>query len=299
MSSSNSIINISTKNISGKCDLKCSYSFKYPSINLTVKNNQFMLTLTCDDTMPAVVFNEAQYNVSAINIYSPSLHLFNDTRASAELQIEHIPVKGGPNLYVCIPIIKSSDTTTASSLISDIIIKSGNNAPAKNDSFNLNTNNFSLQNIVPKAAFYNYTGTSNNKGEYIVYGMNNAIPLSEKILNILNKIIKPYNIDIKGNALFYNASGPNSNIKSQGIYISCQPTGSSKETTTVLNEKQGVSFDVGSIFKNLYNSSLFQILIIILVIGIVLFLFTRVFYYLTGKSEGGILQTFKIPKMKT
>ena len=32
-------INISPKNVYGKCDLKCIYNFKYKETNLTVKNN--------------------------------------------------------------------------------------------------------------------------------------------------------------------------------------------------------------------------------------------------------------------
>lgn len=298
MSGSNSNINISTKNISGKCDLKCSYSFNYPTTNITVKNNEYMITLTPENTMPGVVFNEAQYTVSEINLYLPSLHLFNDTKASAELQIVHIPEKGGNNLYVCIPIISSSDTNNASNIISNIIQQTANKAPARNEKFRLNLNNFTLQNIIPKTGYYNYTGTSNNKGEYIVYGLNNAIPINNKTLTILANIIDPLNINITGNSLFYNPTGPNTGIKQQGIYISCQPTGSSNEKTQITNEKQSVSsIDITSLSKEIYSNVVSQIIIIVIIVGLVLYLFRYIFYYLTSKDNSNMLQSFKIPNL--
>ena len=39
-------INISVQNIQGKCDLKCSYNFKYPESNTTAKNNGVFISLT-------------------------------------------------------------------------------------------------------------------------------------------------------------------------------------------------------------------------------------------------------------
>jgi len=300
MSTSESIVNISTKNIYGKCDLKCSYSFNYQTTNLTIKNNEYMISLTPENSMPSVIFNEAQYMVSSINIYSPSLHLFNNQKASAEIQIEHIPVKGGLILYVCIPIINSGDLTNASNMLINIINETAKNAPAKNETFQLNMNNFTLQNIVPRTSFYSYTGKDENKGEFIVYGMNNAIPISQKALSILTKIIKPYNKNIYGNSIFYNPNGPNSSIKPQGIYISCQPTGSSKEETQIVNDKQGTTtyFDITSFLNKLYSSTISQIIIIIFIIIIILYIFSKLFNYIINKNNGNILHTLKFPITK-
>ena len=38
-------IDISKKNISGKCDLKCAYNFNYPESNTTSKNNSVFINL--------------------------------------------------------------------------------------------------------------------------------------------------------------------------------------------------------------------------------------------------------------
>ena len=120
MSSQN--INISPKNISGKCDLKCAYNFTYPESNSTAKNNNVMITLTPDNSSePPVTYNTEKYTVSNIYITCPSLHKFNDKKLDAEIFIQHVPVKGGQNLTVAIPIISSSESSTASNLITQII----------------------------------------------------------------------------------------------------------------------------------------------------------------------------------
>ena len=263
-------INISPKNVYGKCDLKCIYNFKYKETNLTVKNNGINISMTCDNTnVPPVMYNEAKYNVSQIMIFSPSLHLFNENKVDAEIIIEHIPESGGQNLFVCIPIIKSGDSTTASTLLSQVIAGVAANAPAANETTNLNISGFTLNQIVPKSPFFSYSGTYNNStSDFIVFGKNYAIPLNEKVLTILSSIIKPFNLPMIGDNLFFNAKGPNSSGSvGDGIYISCQPTGSSEEETEITNTKSSSSYDMG----NLLDNSTLK-LIIKIVVGCILFI---------------------------
>ena len=104
--------------------------------------------------------------------------------------------------------------------------------------------------------------------DFIVFGKNYAIPLSEKILNVLGSIIKPFNLPMIGDNLFFNAKGPNSSGSiGDGIYISCQPTGSSEEEIEITNTKSSSSYDMG----NLIDNSTFKIIIKILV-GCILFI---------------------------
>ena len=148
---SNQNINISAKNITGKCDLKCSYAFKYSESNSTAKNEGVAIGITYDSrSVPPVVYNNEKYTVSKIMITSPSLHTFNDNSMPGEIVVEHIPVKGGNNLKVCVPFTSSSESSSASNLITEVIEKVSANAPREGDSTNLNISNFNLQNIVPK-----------------------------------------------------------------------------------------------------------------------------------------------------
>lgn len=263
-------INISPKNVYGKCDLKCIYNFKYKETNLTVKNNGINISMTCDNTnVPPVMYNEVKYNVSQIILFSPSLHLFNESKVDAELIIEHIPDTGGENLFVCIPIIKSNDSSTASSLLTQVISGVATNAPAANETTTLNLSGFTLSKIVPKSPFFSYSGTySDSTADFIVFGKNYAIPLSEKVLTALGSIIKPFPLPMIGDNLFFNAKGPNSSGSvGDGIYISCQPTGSSEEEIDITNTKNSDSYDIG----NLTDNSTFKLIVKILV-GCILFI---------------------------
>jgi hypothetical protein len=267
-------INISQNNVYGKCDLKCAYNFKYKESAITAKNNGVNISLTCDNSsVPPVLYNEEKYNLSQILIFSPSLHLFNNSKTEAEIIVEHTPESGGQNLFVCVPIIKSGDSTTASTLLTQIISGTAANAPAANETTSMNLSGFTLNKIIPKSPFFSYSGTySNSTADFIVFGKNYAIPLNQNVLNGLGKIIKPFPLPMLGDNLFLNAKGPNSSGSiGDGIYISCQPTGSSEEETEITNTKSTSESDVSVSFENIVNSSTFK-LIMKIIIGIVLFI---------------------------
>jgi len=267
-------INISPQNVYGKCDLKCVYNFKYKESTLTVKNNGVNISLTYDNSnVPPVLYNQAKYNVSQIMIFSPSLHLFNNNKVEAEIIVEHVPESGGQNLFVCVPIIKSSDSTTASSLLSQVISGTAANAPAENETTNLNLSGFTLSNIIPKSPFFSYSGSyTNSTADFIVFGKNYAIPLNEKVLTALGSIIKPFPLPMLGDNLFINAKGPNSSGSiGDGIYISCQPTGSSEEETDITNTKSTTDSDVSISIGNLIDNPTFKLIVKIL-IGCILFI---------------------------
>jgi|LauGreDrversion4_1035100.scaffolds.fasta_scaffold04679_5 carbonic anhydrase len=278
-------INISRDNVQGKCDLKCAYNFNYSESNCTAKNNGVMINLTYDNrsTSP-VLYNNQKYNVSGIMITSPSVHNFNGNKVAAEIVVEHSGVLGGPQLFVAIPIISSSNSSSGSNLIKEVIESVATNAPRQGDSTNLNISGFTLQNIVPNKPFFSYT--SSDKNEYIVFGILEAIPINNSTLTKLGKIIKPFPVPMKGNALFLNSSGPNttSTNGSDGIYISCKPTGSSKEETAVEYTKNTPSYDLSKLLDNPITMLVFQI-IIGCFIFIILFIFiSYVYRFLTSGS---------------
>jgi len=277
-------MNISVQNILGKCDLKCSYNFKYSESNITAKNNSNFISLTCDNSsVPPVTYNNQKYNVSKVLILCPSIHLFNNSTLQGEIIIEHTPVQGGKLLDVAIPIKLSNETTTASNLITDIIQGVANNAPSDGDATNMNISGFTLEAIVPKKPFYSYTS---NNTDWIVFGDLEAIPLNSNTLKTLSKVIKPSYIPTQAeNGLFYNSSGPNSNTNlGDGIYISCQPTGSSEEETAVTYEKTGtnkVSFDL---LSNPYAIILILILAACIIFSVLFYILNFVYNYLTSDS---------------
>ena len=293
MSNNQPNINISVQNIQGKCDLKCSYNFKYPESKITAKNNGVFISLSYDNSsVPPVSYNDEKYTVSTIMITCPSIHLFNNSLEAAEFIIEHVPVKGGNNLLVCVPIKLSSESSTASNLITEIIQDVANNAPAQGDSTNINISGFTLDKIVPNKPFYSYSSGNN---DWIVFNDLDAIPLNSNTLATLGKIIKPFPIPTPGEkGLFYNSSGPNSigNI-GEGIYISCQPTGSSQEETSVTYDKNTTSYDFSTILNNPNVLLFFQVIIGCIVFILVFLVLNYVYTYFT--SDAAKLPSFRIP----
>lgn len=263
-------INISMSNVAGNCDLKCSYSFKYTQSSSTAKNNGIMISLSYDSSSVApVIFNENKYIVENILITSPSIHTFDYNTMPGEICIVHNPEMGGNNLIVCIPFTSSSESSNATQIITDIISTVSMNAPSDGDSTNLNMN-FSLQDIIPKKPFYTYQ--DNNNDNFIVFGSNFAIPLSSSTISTLQQIINPFPIPTPGTSLFYNSKGPVSGVKvGDGLYISCQPTGSTKDEVEVQYDTPSSSFDFSNITQNPIVKN-----IILILIGMLLFII--VFY---------------------
>jgi len=287
MTTNNQSINISQQNVQGKCDLKCAYNFKYPESNSTAKNNGIMINLTYDNgSNPPVSYNTQNYTVSNISIVSPSVHTFNNTTANAEIIIEHVPSKGGQNFYVGIPIVSSTESSSASNILTDIIQSVANNAPADGESTNLSISDFTLQKIVPQKPYFSYTDLNNS--DWIVFGLQDAIPLNSSILKTLGNIIKPYAMSTTGNSLFYNSTGPNTTSIGDGIYISCQPTGSSEEEVDVVYEKNQVNYDLSTLFNNPTFLLIFQIILGIIIFIVVMFGLNYAYTYFTS-------DTIKIP----
>jgi hypothetical protein len=273
-------IDISKKNVSGKCDLKCAYNFQYPESNTTAKNQGVMINLTYDNSkIPPVTYNTQKYTVTGIIIISPSLHLFNGVTTDAEIIIQHTPVKGGPLLMVGIPIKSSSESSDASYLLKEIIDITGTNAPSQGESTNLSISGFTLDKIVPNKPYYSYTDNQNN--DWIMFGILDAIPLNSATISILQKIIKPFPLHMIGGELFFNTSGPNSTKVGEGIYISCKPTGSSSEETEVKYSKNTPSYDFENILDNPVTKTIFQIIIGCILFLIVFMMFNYIYQWIT------------------
>ena len=225
------IMNISGSNIAGKCTNKCIFSFKYPTTSATATNygNQLTIHLSNPSGVPDVKFNTTKYNVSSCQICCPSVHKYNGNRADAELLIIHHPINGGKMLFVWIPISLQGINTTATKIISDIILAVSNGAPSQGQNTN-KISEFTLDSIVPSKSFYNY---STHDTENIVFDINNAIGIQQMIFDKLKNVISPpMNTINAGPELFINVKGP-SNVSSNDIYIDCQPTDSSGETVKV------------------------------------------------------------------
>lgn len=274
-------IDISKDKIAGQCNTKCAYSFAYQDCGLSAENKASWITFSLDPvpSVPPVLYNNKQYKPISIDILQPSSHTYNGIRAAAEIAILHRPVDGGNDLFIYIPITKSTDNSGASILIDQMINGAPKNA---NDKIpDVNVENFSLNTIVPKSPFFSY---SKNNSDVIVFP--NSIPLSEATLNILKSITKPKPIENKdtGTKVFYNGVGPKSTLADQGIYIDCQPTGSSGEVE-IVTAKNPPIYDMDSIMKDPTMYLIIQLIVSCIIFVVIYMAISYGFAFITSTSN--------------
>lgn len=274
-STSNSPININSSNVSGNCDSKCDYKYKYQSSSCVGKNVGNYISLSYDSSSSLIKYNEINYYVKEIRIYYPSLHSYNGNKGDAELIIVHMSNTGEMPLLVCIPIKISSSSTP---MLANIISTMARNSPSEGDSTTIKMLEYNLGRIIPKKGFYTYTATEPYQPcmenvNYVVYDINDAsLSITDDLYNKLKSIIKK--TESKPNdggfiKFFYNSKGPNT-ISEDDIYIDCQPVGESEETTTIINES-GLGSDYS--WENLKNNDAFKIFIGIIIFIIILLIF--------------------------
>ena len=256
-------MNISRQSISGICNTKCNLSFNYPESNCTASNHGSLIKLTYDNgTSPPVKYNNNDYNVEGVFIFSPSRHLYNGQQLPGEIAISHISTNGAPNLTIFVPIMVSE---TSDTMLEEIINQVATGAANSGESTTIKTD-YTLNNIVPTKPFFNYTF---NNGEVIVYGLITAANLNRTTIQTLRNLVTASPMILEGPKLFVNTTGPNKKTNSGEIYIDCKPTGSSEETTEVTEEKSdpvSYSFTLEELLKNpiflfLISGSLFILLI--------------------------------------
>lgn len=237
----NKIINISPDAVSGRCEAKCMYNYNYPPNSVVkIRHESHFIAIEQDSdttsTTPPVSYNEESYNVTKALLFSPSLHLFNNNKMDAEVMIEHIAVSGSRKLFVCVPVRKMAGDS--SEMLSAVVNGTAKKAPAVSETTTITVNSpLTFNDILPKGPFFSYTGKYGEETcDFIVYGKLFSIAFSETDLKTLQDMIKPFHLPMLGDYLFVNSKGANIDGKGNnkdGIYIKCQPTGTSTETTEV------------------------------------------------------------------
>jgi carbonic anhydrase len=265
-----------TKNTTGVCNLKCSYSFKYPPTNLQITNKGSYISFKVDNSSSSpVIYNDQNYNVQEARLYQPSLHTYAGQHADAELIISHTNTISTKKLLVSIPIKTSSTSTSDSSTFFDLIfIEVQKTANSQGQQAMYNNPTFTLGKFVPMTPYYSYTGTlpwapQNGTYAYVVYSIENAIAMSTQSMSVLKSVVYQSNTTIQTNPydIFYNSVGPVT--PSQGeIYIDCQPTGDDGEILVPAKIDTGGLLD-NQLLQSLINSNLVKILIgALIMIGI-------------------------------
>lgn len=284
---SQSPMNISKSHWDNYCDEKCAYSFDYKtSSNCNVNNYGSYLQLSYDSSNPPpVTFNTYTYYVEKIEIYCPSLHLFNGVQVDGELIITHSPTSMGAPLMVCVPLSSAKMQTSASTqIITDIINGSTQLKPNSGEAVSVKLNDYNLNSIVPQSPFYYYE--DNNGNNIVVYGLQDAISINSSTISTLKTMITA-TTDIKYPSVDYyylNKNGPTIGSSGDGqIYIDCQPTGNSEDTTAVEYSKPAIVNNLGTFL----NSQIIVFLVAAFIFVFLIVLIHKLLIYLTGNTARG------------
>jgi carbonic anhydrase len=231
-------IDINISKSSGKCDLKCEYSYNYYNSSCIAKNRGDYISLSYDSSSsPPVLFNSMTYNVTEIRIYTPSLHSYSNQKADGEIIIVHNSNVAPKPLLVCIPFKKNDATSPTALILAKIINTVAKNAPADGESTTVDAPHYNLNMFIPNKPFFTYTATEpyqpcSETNDFIVFTLGDTtVNILEKSLAQLQTIIVNNSYDIKsGVHFFYNPKGPKKgSITGDEIYIDCQPVGQSDE----------------------------------------------------------------------
>lgn len=290
-------IDINISNITGKCILKCSYSFTYNNSSCIATNRGDYLSISYDkSSSPPVLYNATGYDVKEIRIYIPSLHSYNGSKTDGELIIVHSSNTGANPLLVCIPI-KSNNTSSISAMFFQTLIDTvANSAPSDGETTNVNIMKFNLSSFVPRKPFFSYSATEpyqpcSSVVEYVVFSpLQASLDMMPETLKTLQSIIKSNPYDIKtGPKLFYNEKGVGKGSAGDDIYIDCQPIGSSEETTEVVTQIGGAPMS----FSELLNNPFVKLILGSLLFIIILFVINKGLNLFNPKKGGSINEVVK------
>jgi carbonic anhydrase len=240
-------INIDTTVKAENCNMYCDYKYEYNDSSCVVYNAGDMLKikydLKSDGTVSQAFLNKKKYNVSGIQIFQPSKNTYKGTRADIEVVIRH----EGDNkeqLLVSIPFIVSAGSSASSNLksgglvldniINEFIKQSAGRTMNPNEGYQVNINNFNLNNFIPNTPYYFfYINTATCKQSNIVFDMlKSGQTISQTVVDKLNKVLLENRVKntypaITTQTLYVNSNGPNfqGTASDDKIYIDCQPTG--------------------------------------------------------------------------
>jgi hypothetical protein len=285
-------MNISPQNIAGNCTLKCDFSFDFPVSSCTATNYGTSLNLSFNYSSPPVIFNNTKYNFLGAGLNSPSFLLYNNQKTSAELILYFQPVSGGKFLILSIPLSTNGVSGAASNKITEIINAASKGAPSQGGSTSQGIVDFTLNDFIPLKEFYSFSYPDSY--DFISFGTQSAIYISQTDLTTLQKIIGPSNYIpfASGPSLFINKNGPTKGLGLSGgsdIYIDCQPTNSSEEEINeVVNVKAPTTtYDAGPVIFGIIFNPFFLLLILALIFVALIIGINKGLKYITGGSAGG------------
>lgn len=225
-------IQAGTKN----CNDTCNLTYNFSDSNCIIKNkNREYLEIQCYDGNYSLKYDkEGELFINEVRLYNKTLNQYK-IACDSEIII-HCFSKKGADIFICIPIKKSTSVSNSTNWFNQII----QYAPHDSNTLNVNVKNFSLNDIIPfkspfyivnKAHIHKEKGKSPNNSKIIIF--NNTILMSTDDFNSLNTKLNSNNDNDNDNEyeslntfqVTYNSKGAiHTTNKNDGIdeLLSCQ-----------------------------------------------------------------------------
>jgi len=230
-----------------KCNLNYAYSFVEMPLKISNYQNYLNVDYTNSNTDNTIQLDETSYNLSYMNVYSPSLHQFGSNSSNdcsgreGEIQIYHTSKNNTNPLIIC--IMFGSDCNGSTNMgLNNLIDTSTVHASKSNTGSVVSTTTIvpglNLNSFIGSTPYYTYTGTKmgdcNQEVDYIVYHpVNFSILITPDYKDKLTSVIDAYSTRVVPNvAFFYNPDGPNYSSINE-IYMDCSPSNISETTESV------------------------------------------------------------------
>mgnify|MGYP001177584202 CR=1 FL=1 len=203
----------------------------YPDSNCNIRNMDNYLLLmynkeNINDYKEVVTYDNKQYKLESMRIYSPSIHLYDGVTTHGEIVLYHISLEDDGILNICVPLVVSANSPelenkTFKNIVEHCYTKLGN----AGETVTIHDKVFNAGSFIPKSSFYNYIAGSKsgvehcrtlleNEGrkgncseneEVVVYHKDDGyIAITNDTYKKLNTIIKPTRYDVKKNYYEFN-----------------------------------------------------------------------------------------------
>lgn len=199
------------------CDTKCNFEYNYGVSTCTMTNvsdkGKSYLDIQCFDGSNRIKCDmiSDSLDVTSVRLYAKSLNTYSGFHADAELIITHSGK--GRYLYVCIPIIKSTEDNLSSKWFSKVLRTV---TSTTNEKVSCNTNNLTLNDVIPTAAFTIYDGGTfdwdcGEKNVIILFNKDAAVNMRydeyKKLTSVVKSMEEEYVMGEPGKNLQYNKIG--------------------------------------------------------------------------------------------
>ena len=255
-------ININTNQEVNECVLKCdlvfSYSIAEPMVTMTNYSTYLSYVLSNPSVNVAKLADET-YNLQEIQIYSPSVHQYNNSYAIGEMMLIHNNINSSTTqLIISIPIGQTGAATNNIGFNNLMNLSIQNIPTYSSGTKNILIPSLNLNTFVGQTPYYFYTGSlltnCTQQTYYILFDPTNfgMFINSDQLTNNVISILSSADYPIQDNSGYVmNKKGPNANGLGEGEYMSCVLVDTSEETTETASYSNNSGMNMNTIGKYL------------------------------------------------